>query len=214
MHTLAAESPAVLHLPPTQFRGALEHDNAFTMTGTGHCFVSGRLSYVLNLHGACESIDVACSAALVACHDAHLAVRTGDCSTALLAGVNMIFLPSTLDGYAAAGLTSPTGVPYVFDRRASGFVRGEGCGTSAVQRAERGAQKALPFVIGSAVRQDGRSASLTAPNGRAQQLLLSGVIIASAGIQPTELRAVEAWRWVPEVMSALGQQRQVQTSVT
>ena len=100
----------------TEFHSAVQTENAYTMTGTGHCFVAGRLSYVLGLHGACEAIDVACSAALVACHSAHRAVQMCDTPTALLAGVNMMFLPSTLDGYAAAGLTSPTGRPYVFDQ--------------------------------------------------------------------------------------------------
>ena len=40
----------------TEFKDAVQHENAYTMTGTGHCFVSGRLSYTLGLHGACEAI--------------------------------------------------------------------------------------------------------------------------------------------------------------
>ena len=72
-----------------EFREVLPHTNAYAMTGIGHCFAAGRLSYVLGLHGACEAIDVACSAALVACHSAHRALQMHDGRDALLAGVNM-----------------------------------------------------------------------------------------------------------------------------
>ena len=50
---------------------------------------------------------------------------------------------------------------------------------------------AWPLVAGSAVRQDGRSASLTAPNGVAQQALLKAAH-ANAGAASRELRALEA----------------------
>ena len=83
----------------------LPHRNAYAMTGTGHCFAGGRLSYVLGLHGACEAIDVACSSALVACHSAQRALQLGEACDALVAGVTMMFVPATLVGYAAAGLT-------------------------------------------------------------------------------------------------------------
>ena len=111
-----------------------------------------------------------------------------DGRNALLAGVNLMFVPITLDYYAAAGLTSPRGKSFVFDARACGFVRGEGCGAGVLQIAEA---EGKVLVVGTAVRQDGRSASLTAPNGRAQQLLLTAVL-ADASTTPTQLRLVEA----------------------
>ena len=45
-------------------------------------------------------------------------------------------------------------------------------------------------MVGSAVRQDGRSASLTAPNGQAQRALLR-VALADAGVGPAEMVRVE-----------------------
>lgn len=101
-----------------EFGFVLPMYNAYAMTGTGHAFACGRLSYVLGLHGACVTIDVACSAALAACHSAHRAVQMHDTHDALVAGVNMMFVPSTLEGYAAAGLTSSLGKAFVFDSRA------------------------------------------------------------------------------------------------
>ena len=87
--------------------------NAYSVSGTGHCFVAGRLSFVFGLHGACEAIDVACSSALVACHNANRALQTRELMAALAAGVNMFFLPAMLESYAAGGLTSATGRAYV-----------------------------------------------------------------------------------------------------
>uniref|UniRef100_A0A7S2BKI6 Ketosynthase family 3 (KS3) domain-containing protein n=1 Tax=Haptolina brevifila TaxID=156173 RepID=A0A7S2BKI6_9EUKA len=67
-----------------------------------------------------------------------------------------------------AGLTSPGGRSHTFDARADGYVRGEACGSIAVRPCDQ-----MAFSLqGSAVRQDGRSVSLTAPNGLAQQRLL------------------------------------------
>ena len=185
---LESDTAVFVGVMSTEFREALPHANIYAMTGTGHCFAAGRLSYVLGLHGVCEAIDVACSSALVACHNAHRALLMRDGRDALLAGVNMMFVPITLDSYAAAGLTSPSGKASVFDARANGFVRGEGCGVGVMQVAEADVSELL---VGSAVRQDGRSASLTAPNGRAQQLLL-GAVLADASTTPTQLQLVEA----------------------
>jgi acyl transferase domain-containing protein/NADPH:quinone reductase-like Zn-dependent oxidoreductase len=185
---LGSDTAIFVGVTSVEFRQALPHTNAYAMTGTGHCFAAGRLSYVLGLHGVCEAIDVACSAALVACHNAHRALQMGDSRDALSAGINMMFLPETLNEYATAGLTSPSGKAFVFDARANGFVRGEGCAVGVLQVAHTDVSALL---VGSAVRQDGRSASLTAPNGRAQQLLL-GAVLADASTTPAQLKLVEA----------------------
>jgi len=181
-------APTLRRTMSTEFREALQHANAYSMTGTGHCFAAGRISYALSLHGACEAIDVACSSALVACHNACKAVQMRDCQDVLLAGVNMMFVPGTLDAYAAAGLTSPSGKSFVFDSRANGFVRGESCGGGVLQATRL---RAFALMVGTAVRQDGRSASLTAPNGWAQQLLLRAVL-SDASVMPPHLQLVEA----------------------
>ena len=73
----------------TEFREVCA-SNAYSMTGTGHCFAAGRVSYALGLHGACVAIDTACSSALVACHSARRAVQLRECEHTLLAGVNLV----------------------------------------------------------------------------------------------------------------------------
>eukprot|EP00966_Prymnesium_polylepis_P316839 7320952-Prymnesium_polylepis.1 len=64
-------------------------------------------------------------------------------------------------------MTSARGRSHTFDARADGYARGEACGAMTLRSEAHSLS-----VEGSAVRQDGRSASLTAPNGQAQQGLL------------------------------------------
>ena len=162
-----------------EFSAACEHSNSYSLTGTGHCFASGRLSYVLGLQGECVTVDTACSSALVAANSACLSVRTGRMSDGIISGINMMFLPAMAAAYAAASLTSASGSSMVFDARADGFVRGEGCATGVVRS---GAEAASCLVAGTAVCQDGKSASLTAPNGGAQQRLMSTVLADTASM--------------------------------
>ena len=124
-----------------EFREAQPLSNAYDMSSTGHCFVAGRLSFVFGLHGACEAVDVACSSALVACHNANRALQTREVVDALAAGVNMFFLPAVLESYAAGGLTSASGRAYVFDARANGFVRGEGCSVGVMRVGKGGGRR-------------------------------------------------------------------------
>merc|ERR1712185_403169 len=68
-------------------------------------------------------------------------------------------------------MTSAIGRSHTFDVRADGYVRGEACGSVALRDGD-----GVLGLLGSAVRQDGRSASLTAPNGQAQQELLAAAL--------------------------------------
>eukprot|EP00966_Prymnesium_polylepis_P327852 7383684-Prymnesium_polylepis.1 len=90
--------------------------------------------------------------------------------------------------FAVAGMTSARGRSHTFDERADGYARGEACG--AVVLGGGGVADTL-VVLGSAVRQDGRSASLTAPNGQAQQGLLAAAWV-DAAVGADEMRLSEA----------------------
>ena len=81
-------------------------------------------------------------------------------------------------------MLSAKGRCQTFDAAADGYVRSEG-GGALVLGAQPGSG-AWPLVAGSAVRQDGRSASLTAPNGSAQKVLL-GTALYVAGVRVEQL---------------------------
>jgi len=89
--------------------------------------------------------------------------------------------------FAVAGMTSPHGRCHTFDSGADGYARGEATG-AAVLSADGGEAREL---LGSAVRQDGRSASLTAPSGQAQGGLITAAL-ADAGSSADEIVLHEA----------------------
>ena len=149
---------------------------------------AGRVAYALGLHGAAIAIDAACAASLVACHLGVRALETHESSTQLIAGVNILWTADAVAGAVRAGMGSPSFRCYTFDTRADGYARAEACVAAALQLDLSG-ERPLS-VAGSAVRQDGRSASLTAPNGLAQEALLRAVY--ASGIRFEHVSQIEA----------------------
>lgn len=142
--------------------------NVYIATGSTLSIAAGRLSFVFGWQGPCSAYATACSASLTAYHASRRGVQRGECVGALAAGVNMMLLPGVSHALAVAGMTSIFGRCHTFDMHANGYARAEGC---AVVRLHSFMSDGL-CAAGSAVRSDGRSASLTAPNGQAQQNLL------------------------------------------
>jgi acyl transferase domain-containing protein len=102
--------------------------------------------------------------------------------------VSLKLAPQPTLGAAAAGMLSVDGRCKTWDARANGYVRSEGVGCTVVAPGGEGA--AGVGLLGLAVRQDGRSASLTAPNGSAQRALLHAALeaagVAAAGVARLE----------------------------
>ena len=164
--------------------------SVYAATGSSSSIASGRLSYVLGLHGPCASYDTACSAALVAGHAGLRALQLSECATGLVVAASLILVPSAGTSYAVAGMTSPRGRSHTFDNRADGYARGEACSGIALRVVLGCIAKAAELLLaGSAVRQDGLSASLTAPNGQAQQgLLVAALVDAVSSIDELALQ--------------------------
>mmetsp|Transcript_24221 Transcript_24221/g.76721 ORF Transcript_24221/g.76721 Transcript_24221/m.76721 type:complete len:1389 (-) Transcript_24221:1907-6073(-) len=163
--------------------------SVYSATGSSHSIASGRLSYILGLQGPCASYDTACSSTLAAGHAALRATQLGECSGGVVAGVSLMLLPSLGTSFATAGMTSARGRCHTFDARADGFARGESC--CALTLLSHAKSESSLVSTGSCVRQDGKSASLTAPNGKAQQALLEAALV-DAGSTCDDLSCVEA----------------------
>ncbi|KAH8074976.1 hypothetical protein JL721_957 [Aureococcus anophagefferens] len=138
---------------------------AFTLS-----VASGRVSYALGLTGPCFAADTACSSALIALHSGYGALSLGECPRAVATGISLI-TASVTAAFGAAGMLSERGRCHTLDLNADGYCRGEGCGSFLLAADDY----AVDFldVAGTAVQQDGPSASLTAPNGSSQQRLLA-----------------------------------------
>ncbi|ALZ75984.1 type I polyketide synthase [Rheinheimera sp. F8] len=166
-----------------------------TYTGSGCMYsaAAGRLSYWLGVQGPNKAVDTACSSSLVALHDACQAIRHGECSTALVGGVNLLLTPHLFVCFSALGALSPDGVCRAFADGANGYVRGEGCGVLVLKsraQAEADGDQILALIAATAVNQDGMSSNLTAPNGAAQQQVIR-TALQRAGISAAQVGYVE-----------------------
>ena len=158
----------------------------YAATGSSHAVASGRLAYVLGTHGPCLTIDTACSSSLVGSHSSIRALQRHECPAALSSGVNMLLDARVMLGNSIAGFTSATGASHTFDIRADGYARGEAIDTTVCRRAVSTLTSVR--MVGSAIRQDGRSASLTAPNGSAQRRLFTAALEATGEAPSAMLR--------------------------
>ncbi|MGF1428116.1 beta-ketoacyl synthase N-terminal-like domain-containing protein [Kitasatospora sp. LaBMicrA B282] len=162
--------------------------------GNAHCYAAGRVAYTLGFTGPSMTVDTSCSSSLVAVHLARQALVRGECDLALAAGVNLIVSPGSTRLIAQSALLAPDGRCKPFDAAANGFTRSEGCGVVVLKRladAERDGDRIHAVVQGTAVNQDGRSASITAPNVLSQ-IDLFRAALADAGLTADDIGLVEA----------------------
>lgn len=168
--------------------------NSHFASGIGHSMASGRISYLLGLHGPSITVDTACSSSLVAVHLACQSLRNQESDLALAAGVNLILAADYTIAFQQSRMLSPDGRCRTFDEDAAGFSRAEGCGVIVLKRlddAERDGDQILALIRGSAVNQDGPSSGLTAPNGPAQEAVIRAAL-ENAGLSPRDIGYVEA----------------------
>ncbi len=178
----------------SQFDNSIFHLDAHCGTGGALSICANRLSYVFNFTGPSQSIDTACSSALVAVHDAVQSLRRGECDAAFAGGVNVCLSPDTFISLSKARMLSPTGACRPFDAAANGYVRGEGCGIVLLKRlsdAVRDNDRILAVIRGSAVNHGGRTSGISAPNGQAQRQVIRAAL-EDGKVSAEEIQYVEA----------------------
>ena len=173
---------------------SVETIEAHFITGNALNVIAGRVAFALGLEGPAMAVDTACSASLVAVHQACQALHSGDCDMALAGGVNVLVSPASIVATSRARMLSADGRCKTFDAAANGYARSEGCGILVLKRlsdAERDGDEICAVIKGSAVNQDGASSGLTVPNGGAQQRLIAATL-ARAGLVGGDVDYLEA----------------------
>nr|AQS99319.1 type I polyketide synthase [Gambierdiscus polynesiensis] len=160
--------------------------NAYQGTSTVN-----RLAYSLGTTGPTIQVDCACSSVLVAANFIHAVLKNHDpeqASMGLAIGGQAIITPWPYIGGSMAGLHGDLGRCATFNATANGFVRGEGSGGVCLSSSEDGetVQQRLCCIVASFNNQDGRSATLTAPNGMSQAACIKASM-QEAGLKPSDI---------------------------
>lgn len=162
-------------------------------TGNAHALTPNHVSYLFDFHGPSEAIDTACSSALVAVHRAAQSILNGECDTAIAGGVSLLLSPYNYQITGQMGILSSDGKCKTFDKKANGYVRGEGCGTvllKPLQKAIEDGDHIYGVIAASSINHGGKANSLTAPNPDLQAELIADAI-KKAGIHPEDMVFIE-----------------------
>ncbi|KAJ7482959.1 putative polyketide synthase [Mycena galericulata] len=171
-----------------------EEIDVYYSTGTLRAFLSGRISFAMQLSGPSIVVDTACSSSNVALYQGARALMNGDCDAALVGGVNTISSPDMFLGLDRGHFLSPTGQCKAFDASADGYSRAEGCGLFVLKRLRDAIAEhdnVLGVIRGIEVNQSGLAHSITYPHA-ATQAALFRTVLARAGVDAARVNVVEA----------------------
>ncbi|KNG83279.1 putative polyketide synthase [Aspergillus nomiae NRRL 13137] len=152
-----------------------QHIDRYYALGTGGFALSNRISYVYDFKGPSMTIQTGCSASLVGLHEACQALYLGECSSAVVAGTNLILTPNMTKTMSANMVISESGMCRSFDQCADGYGRGEAINAIYIKRLDDAIHNNDPIrgvIRGSALNSDRWKSTLTAPDLLSQENLI------------------------------------------
>ncbi|GAA5005463.1 aminotransferase class I/II-fold pyridoxal phosphate-dependent enzyme [Streptomyces siamensis] len=167
---------------------------AFTLPGSLLNMAPATISRQFGLGGPSFAVDAACSGSLIALETAVSHLRRNTCRIAVVGGVYISLTPDGLIGFSQLGALSATGVCRPFDRRADGFVLGEGA-ASAVLRpladALAAGDRIYAVIKGIGSANDGACPGPLAPTSEGQLRAMRRAY-HDAGVAPSSVGYIEA----------------------
>jgi amino acid adenylation domain-containing protein len=165
------------------------------LSGNDKDHVAMRVSYKFNLRGPSVCVQSACSSSLVAVHLACRSLLTYECDVAMAGGVSIGVPLKEGYLYEEGGIASPDGHCRAFDAKASGTVRGLGCGVVVLKRlfeAIKDGDAIHAIIRGSAINNDGSSkVGYTAPSVDSQADVIRAAL-AVARVPSETITYIEA----------------------
>ena len=164
-----------------------------TMPGELANVVAGRVANLLDLQGPNYTTDAACASAIAAVLDACHLLHSRQVDMMIAGAADRTMDPATFAKFSAIGALSPNhSVP--FDRRANGFVMGEGAGALVLKRLEDALNDndtIYSVIRGIGASSDGRGKGITAPSQRGQIQAINRAY-AQAGYDLSSVELIEA----------------------
>lgn len=120
-------------------------------------------------------IKTGCSSSLIGLHMACDALRNGDCTSAVVAGTNLIMTPTMTIAMTEQGVVSPTGTCKSFDASADGYARGEAVNCVYIKKLSDAIRDGDPIrgvVRSTAINCDGKTPGISYPNTDAHETLM------------------------------------------
>jgi acyl transferase domain-containing protein len=120
-------------------------------------------------------VRTACSASLVALHQACRDLHNGGCSSALVGGVNLIISPRDTVIMHQNSVLSPSATCKTFDAEADGFARGEGVTAIYIKRLSDAVRDGDPIravIRSTCIAGNGKTSGLTTPNPKIHERLM------------------------------------------
>lgn len=156
--------------------------------------LAATVSYMFDLQGGSIPLDNACASSLTALHLACQSLRTGENEQALVGGVNALLSPLHYVYFSRMQALSPTGRCYSFDKKADGYVPGEGVVSMLIKplsKALRDGDNIHAVIKASGINHVGRSNNAVSPRPELQTRLLKDTW-ERFSIDPTQLSYMEA----------------------
>ncbi|KAJ3150299.1 hypothetical protein HDU86_006690 [Geranomyces michiganensis] len=178
-----------------EFLGSLgERDtNQHTLAGTSVAVASARINKTYRFTGPSITLDAACSSSLYAFHLACNAIQAGDCEMAIAGGCTITSAYGFPFGFAA-GVLSPDYCCKVFDEKADGYMRSEGCALTLLKSlgdAQRDGNRILCTVEASKITHLGATPFIEAPSMDAERDIMCASLRA-ANLTPNDIPFLEA----------------------
>jgi acyl transferase domain-containing protein/NADPH:quinone reductase-like Zn-dependent oxidoreductase/aryl carrier-like protein len=169
-----------------------EFCNDYSLPGGLLTLLSNRISYFYDFKGPSMTVDTACSSSGHALHLACQSLIHGETDMCIVGGSNLLLNPETTVGFSQGKFLAPDGKCKSFDEAANGYVRAEGCVVFILEPLEQAIKKnrhIYAVVQNTAINQDGKTNSITMPNGDLQMELLQKIY---TGIDLDEITYIEA----------------------
>lgn len=173
------------------YKSAFHRIDEDTLAGSLANTIAGRVANYLDLKGGGYTVDGACASSLLAIATACTQLSTQQSNLVIAGGVDISLDTFELIGFAKTGALTADKMR-VYDRRASGFTPGEGCGIVILKRLEdalRDQNQIYSVIKGWGVSSDGRG-GITMPSDYGQSLALTRAY-EMAGYPITDCRFIE-----------------------